>query len=458
MITVFLQIILLENYEYQKTVKHPTMTRNTIKQALSNLEQIPSLLYLIKWFCICLLLGAVAGSVSAFFLFSLEWATQWRESHLWIIALLPIGGFIIGLSYHLYGNSVVKGNNLLLEEFHSPKKIIPFKMAPLVLFGTVVTHLFGGSAGREGTAVQIGGAIADRFTCVFNLSRRDRKIILIAGISAGFASVFGTPLAGGIFALEVLILGRIRLDAIMPSFLAAILANYFCELWNVSHTHYHIDQVAEMNPINLLWALLAGIIFGLVAMLFSKSTHFWSNLFSRYITYPPLRPFIGGIVLAICIYVIGTTKYIGLGVPTIEAAFNTSMNSYDFLAKLLFTSFTLGAGFKGGEVTPLFYIGATLGNVLIWCIPLPMGLLAGMGFVAVFAGATNTPLACTVMGIELFGIEAGVFIAIACATAYLFSGHSGVYSSQIIGSPKNTNYLREKGLHLSEIKNKRHPK
>ncbi|OBQ54620.1 voltage-gated chloride channel family protein [Tamlana sp. s12] len=431
------------------------MKKNKIKDFLLSVEQIPSLLYLIKWVLICLVLGVIVGGVSAFFLISLNWATDYRESHQWIIWFLPLGGFIIGLSYHLYGNSVVKGNNLLLEEFHSPKKIIPFRMAPLVLFGTILTHLFGGSAGREGTAVQIGGAIADRFTKVLNLSKRDRKIVLIAGISAGFASVFGTPLAGGIFALEVLVLGRIRLDAIIPSFMAAVFSNYFCEIWNVSHTHYTITEVAEMTPVNLLWCLLAGIIFGLVAMLFSKSTHFWGHLFGKFIKYPPLRPVVGGVILAISIYLMGTTKYIGLGIPTIVDAFNVDLNSYDFLLKLLFTSFTLGAGFKGGEVTPLFFIGATLGNVLIWFIPLPMGLLAGMGFVAVFAGATNTPIACTVMGIELFGIESGVFIALACSTAYLFSGHSGVYASQIIGSPKNNVFLREKGLHLSEIKNKR---
>ncbi|HEA31126.1 H+/Cl-antiporter ClcA [Gillisia sp. Hel1_33_143] len=431
------------------------MNLKKIKESLASIEQIPSLLYLLKWILICLLIGAIAGSISAFFLLSLEWATAWRESHLWIIALLPVGGFIIGLSYHLYGNSVVKGNNLLLEEFHSPKKIIPFRMAPLVLFGTVLTHFFGGSAGREGTAVQVGGAVADRFTKLFKLSRRNRKIMLIAGISAGFASVFGTPLAGGIFALEVLVLGRIRLDAIIPSFMAAVFADYFCRIWGVSHTQYHITEVANMNPANLLWALLAGIIFGLVGMLFSKSTHFWSDLFKKYINYPPLRPVIGGVILAIAIYFMGTTKYIGLGIPTIVDSFNIHLNSYDFLLKVLFTSFTLGAGFKGGEVTPLFYIGATLGNVLIWFIPLPMGLLAGMGFVAVFAGATNTPIACTVMGIELFGIESGVFIALACSTAYLFSGHSGVYSSQIIGSPKHPVYTREKGLQLAEIKHRR---
>lgn len=427
----------------------------SLKKAFSSIEQIPTLIYLIKWLLICLLIGSLVGSISAFFLLSLDWATNFRETHLWIIALLPIGGFIIGLSYYLYGDSVVKGNNLLLEEFHSPKKVIPFRMVPLVLFGTILTHLFGGSAGREGTAVQMGAAIADRFTTILKLSKRDRQIILIVGISAGFAAVFGTPLAGGIFALEVLVLGRIRLDAIVPSFMGAVLANYFCEIWGVGHTHYFISEVAEMNPINLLWSLLAGIIFGLVAMLFSKSTHFWSNLFSKYIKYPPLRPTIGGVILAIVIFSMGTTKYIGLGIPTIVDAFNNNLNSYDFLLKILFTSFTLGAGFKGGEVTPLFFIGATLGNVLIWFIPLPMSLLAGMGFVAVFAGATNTPIACTIMGIELFGIESGVFIAIACSAAYLFSGHSGVYSSQIIGRPKNIFYTKEQGLSLSEIKKKR---
>ncbi|AUS06060.1 voltage-gated chloride channel family protein [Pseudotamlana carrageenivorans] len=434
------------------------MEKNKIKNFLLSVEQVPSLVYLVKWVLICLVLGVIVGGISAFFLISLSWATDYRESHQWIIWFLPIGGFIIGLSYHLYGSSVVKGNNLLLEEFHTPKKIIPFRMAPLVLFGTVITHLFGGSAGREGTAVQIGGAVADRFTKILKLSKRDRKIILIAGISAGFASVFGTPLAGGIFALEVLVLGRLRLDAIIPSFIAAVFSDYFCEIWGVSHTHYKISEVAEMTPVNLLWCLLAGIIFGLVAMLFSKSTHFWGHLFGKFFKYPPLRPVVGGVILAIIIYLMGTTKYIGLGIPTIVDAFNVDLNSYDFFLKLLFTSFTLGAGFKGGEVTPLFFIGATLGNALIWFIPLPMGLLAGMGFVAVFAGATNTPIACTVMGIELFGIESGVFIALACSTAYLFSGHSGVYSAQIIGSPKNNVFFREKGLHLSEIKNRRSKK
>jgi H+/Cl- antiporter ClcA len=432
---------------------------NTIKTFFLSFQQSFSLLFLIKWTFICLLIGAFTGSASAVFLWTLEWATTYRESNAWIIALLPVGGLFIGLSYHYYGESVVKGNNLLLEEYHTPKKTIPFKMAPLVFLGTILTHLFGGSAGREGTAVQIGGAIADQFTKIFKLCEFDRKIILIAGISAGFSAVFGTPLAGAIFALEVLLIGRIKFDAILPSFLAAIFANYFCTVWEISHhTHYTISTVAELTPITVFWSLLAGIIFGLVSLFFSKSTQLWGNLFKKQISYPPLRPLIGGIILAIAVYLMGTTKYIGLGIPTIVDAFNIELNSYDFFLKLVLTSFTLGAGFKGGEVTPLFFIGATLGNVLIWFIPLPMPLLAGMGFVAVFAGATNTPIACTIMGIELFGIESGVFIALACTTSYLFSGHSGIYTAQVIGSPKHVFFKNDTGSTLETLKRKKNKK
>jgi len=417
-----------------------------------NIIQIPLISYLFKWTIITLIIGSLAGSVSAIFLVALDWVTNYRESNLSIIFMLPIGGLIIGITYHYFGNTVVKGNNLLLEEFHEPKQVIPFRMAPLVLFGTLITHLFGGSAGREGTAVQMGGAIADQFSRFFNITSIDRKILIVTGISAGFASVFGTPLAGAVFALEVLILGRMRYEAILPSFLAAIIANYVCDLWAVNHTIYSIPYVPEMNPINLFWAILVGILFGLTALLFSKSTHFWTDIFKRFIAYPPLRPVIGGTVIAIAFYMMNDTRYFGLGLPVIQDSFISENPSYDFLLKILFTSFTLGAGFKGGEVTPLFFIGATLGNALVWFVPLPIGLLAGMGFVAVFSGATNTPIACTLMGIELFGGESSVFIAIACVIAYLFSGHSGIYSSQIIGSPKHELFNSVKGWQLSKMK------
>lgn len=396
-------------------------------------EQISNLF---KWILLSGVIGLLVGSASAILLLSLEFATNYRESHLWIVWLLPLAGLGIGLLYHYFGKDVVKGNNQIVDEYHKPEKIIPLKMAPFVLIGTFLTHLFGGSAGREGSAVQMGSAISDQFSRLFKLDSLDRKILLIIGISGGFASVFGTPLAGTVFALEVLIIGRMRYEAILPSMLTAYIANATCHLWDVHHTSYKILEVPEFTFQNILWVILCGIIFGLGALLFSKMTHFWGSFFTSKIKYPPLRPFIGGIVLAVFVYFVGT-RYIGLGIPVIEESFLYELSSADFILKILLTSFTLGAGFKGGEVTPLFFIGATLGNILILFVPLPFSLLAGMGFVAVFSGATNTPLACILMGIELFGAESALYTGLACVVAYLFSGHSGIYSSQVIGSPKN---------------------
>lgn len=404
-----------------------------------------------KWILICLLTGVLSGLASAFFLISLEWATTYRENNYWIIALLPIGGLLIGLLYYYYGKEVVKGNNLILEEYDNPKKIIPFKMAPLVLIGTVITHLFGGSAGREGTAVQMGGAISDQFTRLFKLQPSERKTILIVGISAGFASIFGTPLAGAVFALEVLYFSKIRPNSILPSFAVAYIAYYTVELLQIKHTHYSIPFVPELTAINLFWIIPAGIAFGLAAMAFSRTTHFWGTFFSKYIQYPPLRPLVGGIILAILIFSFQATKFIGLGIPVIVDSFQNPSDDFDFLLKILFTGFTLGAGFKGGEVTPLFFVGATLGSALSGLIPLPVALLAGMGFVAVFSGATHTPIACSIMGMELFGIDCGIYISLACLLAYFCSGSIGIYHSQIVKGPKHLLYQKIRRKDLKDL-------
>lgn len=412
-------------------------------------EQLPLLLYLCKWLFLSVLSGACIGSASALLLVSLEWVTQYREHHLWIIALLPVAGLLIGLMYHYWAGTASRGNNYLIEEIRSPHDIIPFRMAPLVYVGTVLTHLFGGSAGREGTGVQMGGAIADQFSRLFRMCRRDHRLMVAIGISAGFASVFGTPLAGAVFGLEVIVVGRMRYETILPSFLSAAVASMVCHAWGVEHTHYVVSEVPFPDAFNLLCTIGTGILFGLTAMLFSRSIGFWSGM-SKRISYPPFRPLIGGLVIAAVVWMMGTTKYIGLGVPTIVASFSEQQMWYDFLLKILFTTFTIGVGFKGGEVTPLFFVGATLGSALSAVVPLPMGLLAGIGFVAVFAGATNTPIACTLMGIELFGAEPGLYLGIACVVAYLFSGHTGIYTAQLIGSPKHLAYSRRKGKTLAE--------
>lgn len=415
------------------------------------LDKNPAPFYLLKWVFICSLIGVLIGSASAGFLISLNWATDFRESHLWLIALLPIGGFLIGLLYHYYGKNVEAGNNLLIDTIHQPQQVIPFRMAPFVYIGTIATHFLGGSAGREGTALQMAGSIADQFSKPFNLSASDRKVLIIAAVAGGFGSVFGTPLAGAVFALEFFLIGRIRYNALFPAFFTAVIADIVTKLWQTPHTHYHIDIIPEVSFLNISFAILAGLFFGICALTFSRLIHQSGRLFKMKISYPPLRPFIGGIIVASAVWAIGSTKYIGLGIPTIEQSFNEQLPAYDFALKLILTIITLSSGFKGGEVTPLFFIGATLGNALGLFIPLPIGLLAGMGFVAVFAGATNTPIACSIMAIELFGVECGVYVAIACIVSYLFSGHNSIYRQQVIGEAKHKNYANQEGKRLNEL-------
>ncbi|MGE6218499.1 voltage-gated chloride channel family protein [Nubsella zeaxanthinifaciens] len=419
---------------------------------LSNFfNQFPAIPYLAKWILITALLGVLIGSASAFFLFSLQWATQLREQNLWLIALLPIGGLLIGLLYHYYGKDIEGGNNLLIDTIHQPAQKIPFKMTVFIYLGTIATHLFGGSAGREGTALQMAGGIADQLTKPLRLSDEDRRTLIIAAVAAGFGAVFGTPLAGAIFAMEFFFVGKLRYNSIFPAFSAAILANQVTHLWHAEHTVYHIPWVPPTTLLNLGYAVIAGIIFGICAAAFSKTLRFVGQFFKARIKYPPFRPLVGGIVLALIIYSMGTTQYIGLGIPTIVASFEQQMPVYAFAIKIALTVITLAAGFKGGEVTPLFFIGATLGSALAAILPLPIALLAGMGFVAVFAGATNTPLACTLMALELFGSQCAVYVAVACIVAYFLSGHTGIYGRQIIGEAKNPRWSKDQNKLINDL-------
>jgi len=412
-------------------------------------EQITLLPYLGKWLLLASAVAALAGSASAFFLFALDWATGTRIAHRWLIWLLPIAGFVVGWLYLRFGQHVEAGNNLLIDEIHDPKKVIPLRMAPLVLGGTVISHLFGASVGREGTAVQMGGALADQFTHLFKLKHEDRRIILMVGISAGFSSVFGTPLAGAIFGLEVLAIGRLRYDALMPCMVAAVVADQLGLLWGVHHTHYAIGVLPQIGAWSLLAMVIAGAAFGLTGKVFADTTHALSGWMKKRIVYAPLRPLAGGVVIAAAAWFLGADRYIGLGIPTIVEAFAQPLAPYDFAAKMAFTVASLGSGFKGGEVTPLFYIGATLGNALAPLLNLPFPMLAGIGFVAVFAGAANTPIASTLMAMELFGAEVGVFAAIACVVSYLFSGHTGIYRSQRVGNAKH--HHAPEGIKLGEL-------
>ena len=386
--------------------------------------------HVFKWVALAIVVAVLAGSASAFFLFALDWATRTREANRWLLWGLPFAGFAVGWVYLTLGRRVEAGNNLLIDEIHDPQSVVPLRMAPLVLAGTVISHLFGASIGREGTAVQMGGALADQLTHFFKLKHEDRRMVLMAGISAGFASVFGTPLAGAVFALEVLAIGRMRLDALLPCVVAAVVADQVGLMWGVQHTQYEVGLVPPITAWLLAAMVVAGALFGLAGKLFADGTHALSGVMKKHIAYAPLRPLLGGAVIAALVMWGSFDRYIGLGIPVMVEAFAHPLAPTDFLGKMVFTMASLGSGFKGGEVTPLFYIGATLGNALAPLLDAPFALLAAVGFVAVFAGAANTPIASTLMAMELFGAEIGVFAALACVMSYVCSGHSGIYRAQ----------------------------
>ena len=387
-----------------------------------------------RWLLLAMPVAMLAGTASAWFLWALDWATGTRAGHPWLLWLLPVAGFATGWLYLRYGSAVEGGVNLVITEINTPDQPIPVRMAPLVLGATVVSHLFGASVGREGTAVQMGGALADQLARWFRLDEADRRIVLMAGISAGFASVFGTPLAGALFGLEVLAVGRSRHAGLLPCLAAALLADQVELLWGgwlgVHHTHYAVPFIPAVTAWALCAMALAGVLFGLTARVFARATHALAAAMKRAIGYAPLRPFVGGVAVALAVWLLGTDKYIGLGIPTIVDALRQPLPGQDFLAKMAFTIVSLGSGFKGGEVTPLFFIGATLGNALAPLLQQPFALLAAVGFVAVFAGAANAPLASTVMAMELFGPDIGVYAALACVVAYACSGRPGIYRAQ----------------------------
>jgi len=423
----------------------------------------------LKWLAMVVPMAMAVGSACAFFLWSLDRVAQIRFDRPWLLYLLPLGGVGVGLLYHHYGRSAEGGNNLIMDQIHQPGGGVPLRMAPLILFGTLVTHLFGGSAGREGTAVQMGGSIASGFCNCFRLDADQVRIVLMAGIAAGFGAVFGTPLAGAVFALEVLMIGRIEYAALLPCFIAAVTADWTCHAWNVGHTHYHLGFLARetapaaffhLEPWLVAKVALAAAAFGLASTAFAELSHWLSALFKRLIPYGPLRPVAGGVLVIGLFFVAGTGDYLGLGVSspdpkavTIVSFFrSTEIHYWSWLWKILFTAVTLSSGFKGGEVTPLFFIGAALGNALAGVLAAPTDLFAALGFVAIFAGATNTPLACTLMGVELFGATHIVYIATACFLAYLFSGHSGIYLSQRIGIPKRSSSMLPPEICLRHVR------
>ncbi|MCY6355560.1 voltage-gated chloride channel family protein [Clostridium sp. ZS2-4] len=398
-----------------------------------------AIIFFIKWLVLASLVAVPSGMLSALFLISLSKVTSFREIHPNIIFLLPLGGALVSFIYMKWGKNSSKGNNLIIEQVeHGTKKeeSVPSRLAPLTLFGTIVTHLFGGSAGREGTAIQMGGSVADTVSRLLKINKEDRRILLLCGISSGFSSVFGTPLAGTVFAMEVIAIGKMHSYAFIPCFISAFVSNEVALALGASHSHYQMIQIPEMSFVVLFKVIIASICFGLGSILFSELTYFFKKTFGKITNNQAYKSFIGGVIIIILVFLLSTRDYLGLGLPMIDKSLKEPVALPTFFLKTLFTSITLGAGYQGGEVTPLFFIGSTLGNALGQILNMSPYFLASLGFVALFAGATNTPLACFVMGLELFHGQGIPFLFISCMISYLFSGHHGIYGSQTICAPK----------------------
>ncbi len=400
-------------------------------------EQVDVAVHLLRWILLGIVSGVLAGASSFIFLEGLDRITEYRIDHDLLIWFLPAAGLVIGVVHHHVGGRAVQGNALLIDQIHEPTEWVPRRMAPLVLIGAWVTHLFGGSAGREGTALQMSGSLTDLFGRIIRLDPEDRRLLLVTALAGGFAAVFGVPLAGAVFALEVQAVGRIRYEALVPALAASLTGDLVVNALGYDHAGLpRVDLVVD--GVLLAKVALAGAAFGLAGAVFVELTDRVKSLLES-VGWPPLRPVLGGLGIVGLAALLGH-DHLGLSLPLIERSLSGEQLSFSvFALKIVFTALTLGSGFPGGEVTPLFVIGATLGSSLAGPLHLDGTLLAAVGFVAVFAGAANTPLACTIMGVELFDAGVVLPLAVGCVIAYVFSGHRGIYPTQRIHVAKGPN-------------------
>lgn len=374
--------------------------------------------------------GVLCGATSALFLRLLDRVTLTREHHPSLVLGLPLAGLALGSVLHRWGKPAEGGMSLVLTRLHEGGPPLPARMAPLALGGTLLTHLFGGSAGREGTAVQMGASLADLVAHTMKADAARRRSALLAGIAGGFGSVFGTPCAGAIFALEVPTVGAVGARSLAPALTASIVGDLTARALGATHTA--LPAVAPLAPSALTVAkvIALGVALGLAARAFVALTRLVKQSLDLVTSSPPLRMALGGGAVSLLALLPNSSAYLGLGMPSIVAAFTTGAPWYAPAAKALFTAVTVGCGFVGGEVTPLFFVGSTLGAALSPLVGLPLDLCAGVGLAAVFGAAARTPIALTLMAIEVLGHHVAPHAAIACTVAAVIARGAGLYRAQ----------------------------
>jgi H+/Cl- antiporter ClcA len=384
---------------------------------------------LAKWVLLGILIGGVGGIIGSLFHLGVSWATSFREGHTWIYYLLPVGGILI---VWLYRAAKVegKGTNAIIESVHFGKEVPPL-LVPVIFLATVITHLCGGSAGREGAALQIGGGIGYQVGHIFHLDEKDLPLATMCGMSGVFSALFGTPLTATIFAMEVISVGVLYYAGLIPCITASAVGYGVSLLMGVTPTRFAVEM-PDIRPQTLLLVMLLAIGCALVSILFCRGLHQTEKLADRYLTNPYLRAAVGGATVILLTLVAGNHNYNGAGMGVIEQAMTGNADTWAWLLKILFTAVTIGFGFKGGEVVPSFFIGATFGCVFGGLIGLPSGFGAAIGLIAVFCGAVNCPVASIFLSIELFGAADLLYFAMACGISYMLSGYCGLYSSQTI--------------------------
>ena len=384
---------------------------------------------LLKWLAVGALVGGVGGFVGAAFHLGVGYATQLRTGHPWVLYLLPLGGVAIVGLYRLCRLEGA-GTNAVIESVHFGKKV-PTLLVPLIFVATVITHLCGGSAGREGAALQIGGGIGYRAGTLLRLGEKDLPLATLCGMSGVFAALFGTPLTATIFALEVISVGVLYYAGLLPCFTASLTGYYIALVMGVEPTRFTVAMPAlEWGTMGLTVLLAVGC--AVVSILFCRGLHITEHAAARWMKNGFVRAAVGGAVIVLATVLLGTTDYNGAGMDVIERAMTGQADSWAWLWKLAFTAVTIGCGFKGGEVVPSFFVGATFGCVFGGLLGLPPAFAAAVGLVAVFCGAVNCPVASVILSVELFGAGGMTYFAAACAISYLLSGYCGLYSSQTI--------------------------
>lgn len=396
----------------------------------------------IKWLICSAIIGISCGAVGTAFHYSVEYVTQFRSGHRWIIFLLPAAGLLIVFLYRAGGIKHDKGTNLVIGSIRNPEYNVPFRMAPLIFITTVITHLFGGSAGREGAALQIGGSLGDFLAQTFHFDEKDKKLMIMCGMSACFSAVFGTPMAAAVFSMEVISVGIMHYSALVPCVISSLTASMLARHFGAMPEVFPITDLPALTALTVGQTILAAAAFAAISVVFCIALHLSEHTYKKYIANPYLRVFVGGLIVVLLTMLLHTNDYNGAGMPMIARCFEGSVPPWAFMMKIIFTAATLGAGFKGGEIVPSFFIGATLGCVIGPILGLPAALCAGCGMVGVFCGVTNSPITSLLISFELFGFEGMPYYLITIAVSYMLSGYYGLYSSQkIIYSKTRTEYI-----------------